>query len=351
MHMKRLWAPLLLALLFCVPVAANAQSGLPLFDSNWHLVPDAHELDSNCPVGAPLGFGGVLQLIQNGMNATISFGIIVCVLTIMGAGILWILTPTNPENHSQAKKILTNAAIGLLIILSAWLIVDFVLKLLYDGDTSGFGPWNSILVGGDFCVIAKGETPPLFSGSITSIPGGGSDTSAGGAGGASGPAVLGNGRCSPSVITSSAAAGGYRLTQAQANTFSCLAKAESSCGANITGATTVGGQSTSAHGMFQIVLGLNDTCHNLNIPVCAAAARNAGWRGTGNLNCSRAFSGGRVKAGMEELARVCRAASSNLTCNASAAACLLQARPNFSDWTADPRSSKQRACIATYAGR
>lgn len=169
--MRRLWAPLLITLLLVVPSVAAAQSGIPLFDPEWQLVPEAHELDPSCPVGYPLGFGGFLQLIQNLMNASISFGIVIFVLIIAFAGMLWILTPTNPENHSQAKKVLTNAVIGLLIILSAWLIVDFVMKLLYNQDAPGFGPWNSIISGGDICIKPDDGLKPLFEGNITAIPG------------------------------------------------------------------------------------------------------------------------------------------------------------------------------------
>ncbi len=189
--MKRLWVPCLLALLFLLPVAASAQSNIPLFDPEWQLVPQAHLLDADCPVGAPLGFGGALQLLQNVMNALISFGIVICVLIIAFAGILWILTPTNPENHSQAKKVLTNAVIGLLIILSAWLVVDFVMKLLYNGDDRRFGPWNEILTpgGDDYCIVAA-STTPLFSGSITATPGLGVPFSRGGATGGGGQCTV-----------------------------------------------------------------------------------------------------------------------------------------------------------------
>ncbi len=344
--MKRLLAPLLLLFVLFIPFAVSAQSNLPLFDPDWQLVPDAHKIDpENCPEGYPLGFAGVLQLIQNGMNAAISFGVIIFVLIIAGAGILWILTPTNPENHSQAKKILTNAVIGLLIILSAWLIVDFVMKLLYNPNARNFGPWNQILTGGDLCIKPMENLQPLFSGNIFSVPGRGTGADSGG------PASLGSGSCSPTLISNAAYMGGYPLTQAQANTFSCLAQAESSCGTNISGAKTVDGRPTTAHGMFQIVMGYNDKCHNLNVTVCSSAARNAGWRGSGDLNCSQAFSGGRVKQGQEELARVCRAAAANIVCNVSAAACLLKERPDFGDWTSDPRSTRQKACIATFSGQ
>ncbi|HWH16055.1 MAG TPA: pilin [Candidatus Paceibacterota bacterium] len=161
-------------------MAAQAQTGIPLFDPEWQLVPEAHKLDPTCPEGYPLGFGGFLQLIQNAMNAAISFGIVIFVLIIAFAGILWILTPTNPENHSQAKKVLTNAVIGLLIVLSAWLIVDFVMKILYNPDAPGFGPWNSIITGGDICIKESENQRPLFDGSITAIPGSEGYTGSGG---------------------------------------------------------------------------------------------------------------------------------------------------------------------------
>lgn len=342
--MNRLWAPVLLfvLLLSSVPFSVEA-ANLPLLDPNWHIVPDASELDPTCKEGAPLGFAGALQLIQNVMNAMVSLGIVVFVLVIMFSGVLWILTSANPENHSKAKQILTNAVIGFLIMLSGWIIVDFVMKTLYDGDTAGFGPWNTILIGGNYCITAPDEAPPGLATGITQIPGSGG-------GYAGGPASVGTGNCSPSTIFSAAAAGGYPITQAQANTLSCIAKPESSCGTNISGARTVDGRPTTAHGMFQIVMGYSDTCHSLNIPVCTEAAKRAGWTGTGNLNCSTAFSGGRVKAGKEDLARVCRAAAANLTCNVAAAACLLKERPSFSDWTADPRSFAQKACVARFSG-
>ena len=89
------------------------------------------------------------------------------------AGSLYILSATNPESRSTANKMLINAAVGLLIVLSAWLIVDFVMKTLYKND-SEFGPWNSILVGGgdNSCIVANTTPPPsLFTGNVFTVPG------------------------------------------------------------------------------------------------------------------------------------------------------------------------------------
>lgn len=303
--MHRLWAPFVLLLLLCAPQAALAQSGIPLFDPEWQLVPEASELDPSCPVGAPLGFGGTLQLIQNVMNASISFGIVICVIVIVFAGILWLLTPTNPENHSQAKKVLTNAVTGFLIILSAWLIVDFVMKLLYDGDSTNFGPWNAILTGGDICVTANEDLKPLFDGSITAIPGQGSS----GGGSAPDPRYTTRGACSPASVQAAAAQGGKNMSTNEARFFACIARPESQCGADLTNYNW--GRGSSAYGPFQILLDGNS--RYFNNPTCSQAAGI-----TGNLNCEAGFRGGNPIPG-SEIANRCMRAAANLSCSAVAA--------------------------------
>lgn len=354
--MNRLRAFLLLALIISsfAPVPALAQSGLPLFDPEWHLVPDPHELDpENCESTDPLAFGAILQLIQNAMNLAVAATALILIFVIVYAGALFMTSVANPEARSTAKSTLTNALIGFLIVISAWLVIDAVMKVLYVGQTGqdpSFLPWNEVFTGGEACIKVDTNQKSLFGNlNFGQVP-----ATTGGTGGlgqtlpGGGPVNTGYGKCSPSAIASAAAAGGYRLTTAEANTFSCLAVPESSCGTNTSIPRTPSGDPTTARGMFQVVLGYNDTCHNLNLPVCTAAARKAGWSGSGNLNCSTAFSRGRVKPGMEELARICTAAAWNLDCNASAAACLMKADGGFSAWTADSRSSVQARCIAQY---
>lgn len=133
----------------------------------------------------PCGFGGVLDAMRNVMNLGIAIAVAVATIIIAWGGFLYIMSPANPESRSTANKMLINAAIGLLIVLSAWLIVDFVMKTLYsgpDGEAGKFGPWNTILTGGDICVQSK-ATSPLFKGSILAVPGvdtGGSGSYSGG---------------------------------------------------------------------------------------------------------------------------------------------------------------------------
>lgn len=145
--------PLLFAV-FLLPLVADAQFG-----------PIVPEVCRQCPCG----FGGVLAIIQNLVNFIIGIAIIFATIIIVWGGILYVLSPANPENRNTANKMLINAVVGILITLSAWLIVDFVMKTLYGGQ---FGPWNTILLNGSgpSCVEAK-ENKPLFSGDIAVTPG------------------------------------------------------------------------------------------------------------------------------------------------------------------------------------
>ena len=300
-----------------------------------------------CPGSAP-DWGCILRIVQNGLNVAIAVATVVIVLAIIYAGFVFMTAGANANKRSEGKNIMLNSVIGLLIMLAAYIGVDFVMKAVYNPSATfegqNLGPWNAIWApsADDMCLLVNRNPLPITTGTLGIITGASWWSS-------SAATSLGSGDCSPDRIRAAAASGGYQLTQAQAETFSCLAREESSCGTNITGATTPGGAPTTAHGMFQIVLGLNDTCHNLNIPVCTQAANRAGHRISGNLNCSQAFERGRVKRGKEALAAACQAASRSLDCNASAAACLLQRRPDFGDWTADARSSGQRACIMRYS--
>lgn len=152
----KLFFPLALLTLLLIPSDAFAQFG-----------PIVPEVCRTCACG----FGGVMAIIQNLVNFIIAIAIIFATIILAWGGGLYILSPMNPESRSTANKMLINAVIGIVVVLSAWLIVDFVMKTLYGGQ---FGPWNSILYDsrGEVasCLTAK-ENNPLFSGNILAVPG------------------------------------------------------------------------------------------------------------------------------------------------------------------------------------
>lgn len=161
---RRLSALLLAAFGALLSPFAVQAANLPLLSPGWAIVP------TECQACA-CGFKEVLQLLQNLMNAGVSLSVVIMVIAITYAGVLFLLSPTNPENRNKGKTALTSAVIGMTIVLAAWVTIDFIMKLLYGG---AFGPWNNILgTGTDACVQAV-QTQPLFNGVINApniIPG------------------------------------------------------------------------------------------------------------------------------------------------------------------------------------
>ncbi len=287
----------------------------------------------------------VLQTTQILINDFVTFATIVITIFIAWAGFTYILSPTSPEKRQQANARILNAVIGLVIVLCAWLLVNTVMGVLYNGE---FGPWNSILTssGGTNCIIAKGPPPSLgtaigglLAGNNTSSTGNaaGGPPVAGGVGGSTANAPLNasgaGGACSASNVQSSAAAEGVNISSSDANTLACLAQYESNCGA--VNQNYKWGNGSSAYGAFQITLQSN--AQYLNNPACESAVG-----ATGPLNCQQGFSGGNPIPG-SSIAATCERAAANLGCSAAAAAALYD-QSGIKNWTADPNASKQGSC-------
>lgn len=177
--MKR-FALFIVPILFLVTIPATTQAASASFFG------PIISTECTCPgIQAP-GWGCVFDAIQNLMNMGISFACLIMVLVLMYAGFLFMQSATNPETRSKAKSVLINAFIGFVIVLAAWLIVDFFMKTLYGGQ---FGPWNSILSGGtgSQCIVAT-PTKSIFTGpSITAKPASGPGSSAAGGAGVVAP--------------------------------------------------------------------------------------------------------------------------------------------------------------------
>jgi len=148
----------------------------------------------DCPGKAP-GFGCVLETIRLLMNFGISIAVVIVTLILAYAGFTFMMNASNPEGRSKAKNILINALIGIFIVLTAWLIIDFVMTRLYN--PGSFGPWHSILYGNEdknkLCIEPvtleqiyngpQGQAIPATSGSGgVASTGGGSAAGGGGTG-------------------------------------------------------------------------------------------------------------------------------------------------------------------------
>jgi len=96
---------------------------------------------------ADVGFGAKdpRTIVANVVN--ILFGLlgVLAILLILYGGFVWMTAGGNPDKIEQAKKILTNASIGLLIVLSAFAIAIYVISRLLlatTGEKNQFGGGN-----------------------------------------------------------------------------------------------------------------------------------------------------------------------------------------------------------------
>jgi len=86
-----------------------------------------------------LGTTDLRIIIANIIRIALGLLGIIAVILVMLAGWLWMTAGGNAEQIDKAKKILTGALIGLLIIISSFAIVSFVLTKLYEATGGGNG--------------------------------------------------------------------------------------------------------------------------------------------------------------------------------------------------------------------
>ena len=128
-------ALLLVPAAFFVPSTAFAQDGVTDDIPN-RIVPECGYGDHD-----ECGFCDLGELAQNIINFLVVFAVVTAALLFAWAGVLLLTAGGKPDNVSKARSIFTSVLIGLIVIISAWLIVDIILKTLLDGD---FGPWNEV---------------------------------------------------------------------------------------------------------------------------------------------------------------------------------------------------------------
>jgi len=268
----------------------------------------------------------VVQLVS-GVNAWL-VGIlsIVAAILFVIAGFRLVTSNGNSSVLQDAKNMIINAAIGFVIVLAAWLLLDLFMKSLLSDTEQGLGPWNEIACTDQPVATTeprKLDIEILDAAALTQAIGYVDPSLA--------PEAYSAGDCSVANLQ----ANGFTAQQAQV--MSCIAQPESGCDNNADASNN--GLGSTARGVFQIVYGYSDKCHSLRLPECTAA------NGGVPLNCGKSD---------DTPGSACNRAASNFTCNAAAARCLLNGapgvKPGFQHWLADSRASTQASCVARYAG-
>ena len=132
---------------FTAPVFAEENKD----DFPYHIVPP--ECRSNPDFVGPQKECDLNSLIQVGYNiAKIIFALTgsAALLMFIYGGAMFVIAAGSQERISKAKEIIKASVIGLLIIFSAWIIVNFVVLALTGGNIGGIGTifgknWNELL--------------------------------------------------------------------------------------------------------------------------------------------------------------------------------------------------------------
>jgi hypothetical protein len=86
-----------------------------------------------------LGTRKIPEIIAMAIRALLALlGAIFIVLIILG-GFRWMTSAGNAQKIEAAKQTLTNAIVGLVIVLAAYAITEFVLRAVYDSTGGGAG--------------------------------------------------------------------------------------------------------------------------------------------------------------------------------------------------------------------
>jgi len=227
----------------------------------------------------------VAELGQNLLTWFIGIAASVIALIFAWGGMKMVMSAGNAGEVSSAKEMMTNAIIGFVILLSAYLIIDTIIKLVVK--EGAIGTWNKIecVEQPKYTAAPAGSVSSVDSSKLTQCNP--SNTS-----------------CSPEALK---AAG---FTQQQADIMSCIAMTESSGFAGTPPYNvTHPGSNSSACGTFQIT---KTTWNTVATGSCADFSK-----------CT------------------------NAGCNAEVAKTLVS-RSGYSPWTCAGCNAKAQACISKY---
>ena len=113
-----------------------------LFGGALFLPSPAHAQDLGLEYGASSGLGDRdVRVTAIGMiNVALSLLGVIALVLVVYAGFKWMTSGGNQDDVESAKKILYASVIGLLIILTAYSITNFVLDGLYESTTGYNSP-------------------------------------------------------------------------------------------------------------------------------------------------------------------------------------------------------------------
>ena len=84
-----------------------------------------------------------IQMFDRALDFLFKFLTLAAVMMVMYAGFQLVISQGNSGAMEKAKGFISNIIIGFVIMMSAWLIIDTVIKGLVDTE-AGYGQWNEL---------------------------------------------------------------------------------------------------------------------------------------------------------------------------------------------------------------
>jgi len=140
--MKKILATIALASMLLAVAPAHAVSGINQLKNNLGIIGTETGLGTS-------GDANLMQKIAGIVNIALGFVALIGVIIIIYAGFKWMTASGNDDQVKEARDNIRNAVIGIIIIMLAFVIVNFTVTKLSDtvgvGDGGGGGDTQQIL--------------------------------------------------------------------------------------------------------------------------------------------------------------------------------------------------------------
>lgn len=104
------------------------------------LVPCGNPASNGNPAQPACDFNALATLVNNIINWFLAISVSVAAITFAIAGAKILFNPEKEAERTAAKDMFVKTAIGLVIILVAWLVIHTVIAALTNNPSSGVGP-------------------------------------------------------------------------------------------------------------------------------------------------------------------------------------------------------------------
>jgi hypothetical protein len=110
----------------------------------------------------------LVKLIERIIDWLIEVMLVIFAIITAVAGFRLVMSGGNPQVKTDAKNLLTNAFIGIVIVLTAWLLINTLMRAILPsgtGELEGYGPWSSVQ-----CNKQVGPGERVQSGDVNGLP-------------------------------------------------------------------------------------------------------------------------------------------------------------------------------------